>query len=584
MWKSCKSYVLLSITTQVLSMLTSTLTAVWFIPTIVTMIGHPSERKFILGFIVVYALCIIAVEVFTTWYYQYRNPKELIVLHKNMRSIFYQKNLALDIKYYENSEYYNEYIRASDEIDVRAENVVNTVASLFSNIITIATITTLLADISYVVLIAVLVSATVTLLLNHNTNKIQYEMTKAVTPIQKKFNYINRVFYDIDFAKEVRISSMGHHLINLFALASEKMVNTQLGFRRRICKIGIISSILNSLFYYGILCYCVMKYYIAAIPLGQIVTFLNGITSLRSRILSLFSVFIELKKNSLYIENLIQYLNLKPSSKGKICNNKPLPKHNVDIAFQNVSFSYDSASELALSNINIEIKSKQHIAIVGRNGAGKSTLVKLLLRLYEPDKGSILLNDISISDYDLHEYYNLCTPVFQDYKIYSLTIAENVLMRECSCKEDEKIVKEALQRVGLLGKVSSYSQGIYTYVSQEYDEHGCFLSGGELQKLALARAFACCKNNKVVILDEPTSALDPISEKDLTDKMFEMFVDKTVIIISHKLSMVQSADIILYVEEGEIVERGTHNDLILLDGRYAKMYKAQAEKYRFSAE
>ena len=577
MWKSCKSYLLFSILFQTLNVLVSTLTLVWFIPTILSMISNNENFSSILYFVVCYAIAILIIDLLTTWYYQYRNPKELIIIHKNMRSMFYKKNLELDIAFFEDDKFYNQYIRASDEIDGRTRSVIDTLSSIFSNIISVATIIGLLSNTEIIVTLIIIILSVGTFFLNHIINKLQFNMSQEVTPIQKKFNYINKVFYDIKYSKELRIYELGKHFLNLFYDNSDKMNNIQMPYRKSICKIGFLNNLVNNLFYYGVLCYCIVKCYNKLLPAGQIVAFLNGITMLRTRINSLFSVLIEFKKNSLYIDNLLDYMELKSHIVKK--NNSLIEKENIiDVEFRNLHFKYLNCSNDVLKNINISIPNKTHLAIVGYNGAGKSTLMKLILRLYDPEKGGIYFNGKQNIDYDFDSYKKMFSVVFQDFQIYALTIAENILMKKCENEKDETIVIDALDKIGLKEKVLSFPNGIHTYISQEYDENGCFLSGGELQRLALARSFV--SDSKIIILDEPTTSLDPLAEKEILDLMMLLCLNKTVILISHKLSLVQNMDQILYIENGQIIEKGNHKSLMAQNGKYAEMYNAQAEKYR----
>ena len=221
------------------------------------------------------------------------------------------------------------------------------------------------------------------------------------------------------------------------------------------------------------------------------------------------------------------------------------------------------------------IKSGQKIALVGYNGAGKSTLIKLLLRLYDVSSGEILFNGENVKNFTLNSYRNNFATVFQDFQIYAATIAENVLSGEY-IEKNKKTVLTALSKSGFDHKLLSLPDDIFTPLTKEFDNDGTNLSGGEAQKIAIARVFA--KPCDIIILDEPSSALDPISEYELNRTIMENS-DKTVIIISHRLSTTRNADMIYMLENGEIIEQGNHEQLIRIDGKYAEMFNKQAEKY-----
>ena len=235
-------------------------------------------------------------------------------------------------------------------------------------------------------------------------------------------------------------------------------------------------------------------------------------------------------------------------------------------------FSYGTAP-FCIRDVSFSLERNKILALVGPNGAGKSTLVQLLLRLYEPASGKVLINGTDYRLYDPAAYRRCTAAVFQDYHYYAYTIAENILMRTPAGAEDEKLVIEALQKVRLYDKVSALPKGIYSVLTKEFDGEGILFSGGELQRLSIARALA--KNAPVLALDEPSSALDPLAEAELQTIVREVCSDKLVIVISHRLSMTKMADHILLLENGRIVEEGSHSSLLQLNGKYAELWYAQ---------
>ena len=269
-------------------------------------------------------------------------------------------------------------------------------------------------------------------------------------------------------------------------------------------------------------------------------------------------------------------MNYKP--KLETIGTEDLDDKFESLEVKNVSFAYPKNNNNALTNINLKLERKEKIAIVGLNGAGKTTLIKLLLKFYNPKEGDILYNGKSIKNAKEDVLRKKYAIVFQDYRIYGVTIGENILMRKIANEEDEKRVWTALEYVGMKEKITKLPQGINTICTREFRSDGAVFSGGELQRIAIARAFA--SNADIFILDEPTSNLDPLAEKRINNLIIEKAKDKAVILIAHRLSTVVDADRIILIEYGKIVEEGTHAELIEKKGKYFEMFTTQSYLYK----
>jgi len=283
----------------------------------------------------------------------------------------------------------------------------------------------------------------------------------------------------------------------------------------------------------------------------------------------------KIRMNSIFINKIQEFLNYKPQI---ISGNVSVEDDLKVLQLSHVNFSYTDNGKPVLHDINMEVKKGQKIALVGYNGAGKSTLVKLLMRLYDPDSGIILRNGVNIKTLDLAGYRNQISAVFQDYKIYAATLRENVVMDLCSMDKKETFeVEKALYKSQFTLKDKKLKYQIETPLTSEFEKDGVNLSGGESQKVAIARTLY--RENQLIIMDEPSSALDPLAEYQLNKTLQDIADKNTVIFISHRLSTTRDADIIYMMENGRIIEQGSHSQLLERHGEYEKMWRAQAGKY-----
>lgn len=291
-------------------------------------------------------------------------------------------------------------------------------------------------------------------------------------------------------------------------------------------------------------------------------------------LIDLFEDIMNMIKNGMFIRNLRTFLEYReeiPEDQDGIVLTEPFET----LEFDHVSFSYQK--EETIRDLCFTIRRGESVALVGHNGAGKSTIIKLMLRLYDPTEGVIRLNGVDIRQYNLRSYRKLFATAFQDVCLFGMTVEENILLGEEATPEREARVIDALKKAGVYERIQKLPQGIHTMMTKEFDEDGAVLSGGESQKVAVARAFY--RSCPVKIFDEPSSALDPIAEYQLNHAMLKMAEHRTVIFISHRLSTTRLADRIILMENGQIREQGTHEDLLAAGGIYARMWKVQASQY-----
>jgi ATP-binding cassette subfamily B protein len=313
------------------------------------------------------------------------------------------------------------------------------------------------------------------------------------------------------------------------------------------------------------------------LPISEFSVLVSAITTCRNKIGHLAKYFAMQQKHCLWVQNLRNFLEYEPQIKSGTI----IPEDFESIEFKNVSFRYTEDMDYIIKNVSFKIEKGQTVAVVGHNGAGKTTLSKLLMRLYDVTDGEILYNGRNIKEYNLPEYREKFASVFQDYKVFAMTVAENVLTEEVT-DENKEIAVNALKMSGAYKKIAKLPQKENSLLTKEFDSEGVLLSGGETQKVTIARIFA--RDFCVAVLDEPSSALDPVAESKMYDALIEGTKGKTVIYISHRLSSATRSDNILVFNNGELVERGTHEELMANNGEYAEMFTLQASGYTQNEE
>lgn len=500
-------------------------------------------------------------------------------LNGKIQQIIMKKASEMDIIYYDKTEFYDEFMRANTKTEWRSNNSIKNIVNLISQAVSILTISAVIMSISPIIVIFPITAFILNLITSACINKLNYMQDLELDPFNREMYYSRRVFYMPDYSKELRLTKIKDPIFRQFesSIDAQKAVIKKYGLK--IALLSLCNSALGMavcVFYFPplYLSYSVMV--TKKIKMGDFASMNNTSQHVYNRLNSISSAITTMQQIGLYTEHFRNFLELQPNIENTI-GSALVPLDSKEIKIENLSFKYDDTSKFVLKDINITIKPNEKIAIVGHNGAGKSTFIKLLMRLYEPTSGKILYDGTDIKDYSIKAYRNIFGAVFQDFQIYASTLAENVMMGYTS-KENKLEAQNAINFVGLDEKVNSLKLGIDTPLTREFEKEGTMLSGGQSQKLAISRIFV--KNHSIAILDEPSSALDPIAEYDLNKSMLEAAKDNTVIFISHRLSTTRMADKIYMFEGGKIIEQGSHEELMKLDGAYADMFRKQAHYYK----
>lgn len=402
----------------------------------------------------------------------------------------------------------------------------------------------------------------------------QADMRLKLTPIERRTVYYAQVLEDFSYGKEIRVNGLGRWLMQRENEHWKYGYDTYVKSNALGIKSGVFGSFTNLVqqaVSYG---YLVAQVLANSITIGDFSMYAGGVAAFSGAMRGVMQNIIEVSEYRKYYDAIEEYLDIP----AKMRNNKrlPLPEGVHEIEFRGVSFSYPGQSGDALKNINITIRPGQKLSIVGENGAGKTTFVKLLCRIYDPTDGMILLDGTDIRDIDYDEYMTLFSTVFQDYKLYALSLKDNVALAESDTVSDAE-VEFFLRRAGFGEKLDSLKDGVHTLVYRNFDDEGFEPSGGEGQKIALARALF--KKAPIVILDEPTAALDPRAEHEVYQRFNDLISGKTAVFISHRLSSARFCDEIAVFKNGEIIETGSHDDLMIANGQYAELFAMQADYY-----
>ncbi len=558
---------------DVLANLPWTLSNVVLLKYIIDVVTEGVKYERILYVLIFFVAFVVITNLCTTLFYEVSLPKQKEKLYFAIYKTIYEKAAKMDYEAYDNPEYYNDLVLAMTSMNERAYSVLSNAQDIISNVIGVLTIGTVIVTIDPMCLVFVFLCVAIMTPIGRIIAKVNVDRTEAMTPLDRKNLYFSRVFYLQDYAKELRLSGAGKMVEKRYNKNIFDRITTISPYLRRQWQLYFCQESLpmTLLIYLGITLFMGYKAIVTKeVGLGDFAATFNGAASISNSVFAITSWFaISFRENGLYVEKFRRFMNAKE----KIINgkDKTVFRKPVTIKFENVSFKYPGTEKYVLKNINLEISPYKKIALVGYNGAGKTTLTNLLLRLYDVNDGRITIDGKDIRDWDIKTYHENFAAVFQDFSLFGATLGENVSMND---EPDAKKVKTALETSGF---VKDLPEGTDSILLREFDDDGVSLSGGEAQKIAIARTFY--KDCAFAILDEPSANLDPVAEYTLNQAMSKAADDKTVIFISHRLSTTVMADEIYMLENGEVIEHGSHEELMEYDGKYAYMFRLQAEKY-----
>lgn len=502
---------------------------------------------------------------------------ELVTNH--IRRKIMKKAKEIDIACFDMPDFYEQLENANREAGMRPVQILNATLSVISTVISIVSYVVVIAAIGgwAAFLIAVLALPAAIINFVYRRKTVNYMRIRSVA--RRKMNYFSTMMVEKDNVKEIRLLDLGDDFEkrydNVFRdyfaglkriILSEGYWNIAVGFLRLAAMCALFLFVAQ----------LVLK---GEILIGDYTLYTAALTSISTGVGTFISGTATIYEGTLFIDNLISFMKQKPTICAKKEKYTPVKRgiaHKIEL--KNVTFRYPGSNRDILKNINLVIEAGQTTVLAGLNGAGKTTLIKLITHLYDPTEGDIFLDDVNIKEYDTKELYSLYGIVFQDFGRYAVTAKENIAFGNISKDVSNEEVLAAAKQSDAFDFIQKLPRGVETPLMKFFEEDGVELSTGQWQKLAVARAFY--GDNDILILDEPTASLDAIAEQEIFDQFDALRKDKTTVFVSHRLSSAVGADKIVVISNGEIVEQGTHAQLMQSGGEYCRMFSTQAKRYK----
>ena len=573
-WKLSKLRFLLKFLMTIVNALLPTLKIVitWYIIKAVEGGVVKSESAFesVLFYILLLIVLQIIPKVFSTWNATLIEPVLASKINLHMNEVFIDKVKIFDYRNFENPEFYDKYTRALGQVDTITHAVFNTFFEILSGLISIISLMTLIITMDWIIILFAVFGVFMNFIQSLSMSKLNYTTNVILTPKFREQNYIKRLLYIPDYAMDIKSSDLIATGKRYYKQSLQEIIRILKRYGLKVALVNTGITLLTVISSAAMMIILFKKVWDGVYMISDF-TALTGAVNQLENVLGIFlSTITGLYSNSMYIDDLkfiYQYDNGDDSKdrRIKISDNCPWK-----IEVRNLYFRYPNAHEYALADVSFIIRPGEKVSIVGLNGSGKTTLIKLLLGLYDPEKGQILVNDIDIKKYDKENLLKQIGVVSQDHHIYSYTMKENIAF-------EDKLTDAAcdiLEQLNLLDKIRHFPKGFETHLSKEFYSDGINLSGGEIQKVCIARALN--KECGLYIFDEPSSALDVISENNMNEVLINSSC-KTMIFVSHRLSTVALTDRILVLEKGKLVESGNHESLLKTGGFYAKLFYQQTE-------
>jgi ATP-binding cassette subfamily B protein len=483
---------------------------------------------------------------------------------------------TLDLDQFEDAVFYDKLERARQQT-VGRTILLSQVMSQVQDLITMAFLAVGLIAFNPLLIVLLFIAIIPAFLGESHFNDKSYALTRGQTPERRELDYLRYLGASDETAKEVKIFDLSGFIIERFRLLSDRFYidNRRLSIKRSLW--GTFFAVIGSIGYYAAYVFIVMQALHGSVSIGKLVFLAGSFSQLSNLLDGILTRFTAVSQGAIYLSDFFEFFEIQPKIKLPV-NPLAFPKIiQQGFTFENVGFRYINSERWANRHLSFTLYPGEKLALVGENGAGKSTLVKLLSRLYDPTEGRILLDGIDLKEYDLADLRMNVGVIFQDYLRYQMSFAQNIAVGNINQKENRPLIVSSAKQ-SLADLLAAKLPGEYDQQLGKRFADGVELSGGEWQKIALARAYM--RDAQLLILDEPTSALDARAEYNVFERFAELTKGKSAVLISHRFSTVRMADRILVLEKGELVEIGSHEDLLIKGGRYAELFDLQAMGYR----
>ena len=501
---------------------------------------------------------------------------ELVVNHIKLKII--NKSKTVDMCSFDNPEFYEKLENANREASMRPINILNATFRVISASISVVSFIIVLATLSFVAPLLIIAAAIPGAIVNYVYRNKNFLYMRRHSKDRRAMNYYSDLMVNKDYAKEIRILGLGDTFISKYRVVFKKYFGglKRLAVRETLSRIvvGLIYTLTSAVLFV----YVAYEVVFGAGMIGDYSLYTGALTSVATYVTTIITATATIYEGTLFIDNMMSFMR-EERTVVSTATEPLVPERGVchTMELKNVSFRYPGAKRYVIKNLNLSFSSGDSVVLVGLNGAGKTTLIKLITRLYDVTEGEILLDGKNIKEYSPEEYYDLFGIIFQDFGKYAQTVSENIEFGDVSREHEREKVIEAATAGNANEFISRLPVKYDTPLTRMFEEDGIELSGGQWQKLSVARAFY--KNSDILILDEPTASLDALAEEEIFGQFSRLSEGKISIFVSHRLSSAVTAGKIVVLDDGELVEVGTHEELMARGGKYYKLFSTQAHRY-----
>lgn len=574
-WKYGKAYSIISFFVAAIISPLDSIAGVLFTQTVIDAVAAGATFGGVIAIIVRFLLVLLFTLIIRNAYDVLYSGYKLPDIQQKINLEIYHKVLKTDYKYFDNPEFFDDYTWAINEYAAKSAEAYNLIMRMLQSISTIISMVSIIVILGPGLIAITIIEMAVTIFFETRRNKLNIKKQEEILPLDRRLGYTNRVFYQKEYAADIKVTNVRRYLLALYDESGKKKLETIKKYSTKLLAWLYAQNFIAIAYNAAIMAYISYGMIVSKriVGVGKFMGLITANSQLVTSLYGFFGFVSQANNLNLYAAKIKVFFDVESKIENRTNGIADIPAEPFEVRIENLSYVYEN-SNFGLHNINLLVKPGDKIAIVGENGAGKTTLVKLLLHLYQPQTGNIFYNSHPIEDYNVAELRSKIGTAFQAANVYALSLAENLRIYKDMTKENLDEIVKKLE----LTKVLSKSKGsLDTELTREFDQNGIILSAGETQKISIGRIMS--REFGLLILDEPSSTLDPLTEYNLTSLLYNEANKTTTILIAHRLSMVREADCIYVMNNGTICESGCHDELMEKKGLYYEMFVKQSEKY-----